>query len=186
MVGSYCVFVPEELVLAVDGISVGLCAGAEFNFEAAEEVLPRTICPLIKSAFGSKLGHVCPYIEVSDLVVGENTCDGKKKAYEILSSLVKDLYVIDLPQTKSDAAKMLLKSEHLKFCSKLEEITRYKSYFDRLKNAIDLVNVKKEGLKAFMGAFCTLVKCASPFLTLCSKRPMEKVGWFSCPRRAET
>lgn len=147
VVGSYCVFVPEELVLAVDGISVGLCAGAEFNFEAAEELLPRTICPLIKSAFGFKLGHVCPYIEVSDLVVGENTCDGKKKAYEILSSLVKDLYVIDLPQTKSDAAKMLLKSEYLRFCSKLEEITGIRITFDRLKNAIDLVNAKRKALK---------------------------------------
>jgi hypothetical protein len=31
VVGPYCVFVPEELILAVDGVSVGLCAGAEFN-----------------------------------------------------------------------------------------------------------------------------------------------------------
>ena len=28
VVGSFCVFVPEELILAVDGVSVGLCAGA--------------------------------------------------------------------------------------------------------------------------------------------------------------
>jgi benzoyl-CoA reductase/2-hydroxyglutaryl-CoA dehydratase subunit BcrC/BadD/HgdB len=40
--------VPEELILAVDGVSVGLCAGAEFNFEGAEEVLPGNLCPLIK------------------------------------------------------------------------------------------------------------------------------------------
>ncbi len=33
-------------------------------------------------------------------LLGENTCDGKKKAYEILGPLVKDLYVMDLPQTK--------------------------------------------------------------------------------------
>ena len=87
VIGSYCVFVPEELILAVDGVSVGLCAGAEFNFEAAEAVLPRNICALIKSAFGFKLGKVCPYVEASDVIVGENTCDGKKKAYEILSPL---------------------------------------------------------------------------------------------------
>jgi len=29
--------------------------------------------------FGFKLGKVCPYLEASDVVVGENTCDGKKK-----------------------------------------------------------------------------------------------------------
>ena len=54
VIGSYCVFVPEELVLAVDGVAVGLCAGAELNFEAAEALLPRNTCSLIKSMFGFK------------------------------------------------------------------------------------------------------------------------------------
>jgi benzoyl-CoA reductase/2-hydroxyglutaryl-CoA dehydratase subunit BcrC/BadD/HgdB len=82
------------MILAVDGVSVGLCAGAEFNFEGAENLLPRNLCPLIKSAFGFKTGRVCPYIEASDVIVGENTCDGKKKSYEIL----KPMHVMDLPQ----------------------------------------------------------------------------------------
>jgi hypothetical protein len=29
VVGSFCVFVPEELVLAANGINVGLCVGAD-------------------------------------------------------------------------------------------------------------------------------------------------------------
>ena len=100
VIGSYCVFVPEELVLAVDGVAVGLCAGAELNFEAAEALLPRNTCSLIKSAFGFKLGKLCPYVESCDVIVGENTCDGKKKAYEILGPLVKDLYVDGPPADK--------------------------------------------------------------------------------------
>lgn len=78
VIGSFCVFVPDELILAVDGISVGLCAGAEFGFDKAEEVLPRKTCALIKSAFGFKLGKVCPYVESSDMIVGENTCVGER------------------------------------------------------------------------------------------------------------
>jgi benzoyl-CoA reductase/2-hydroxyglutaryl-CoA dehydratase subunit BcrC/BadD/HgdB len=101
VIGSFCVFVPEELVLAVNGVSVGLCTGAEFGFEKAEQYLPRNTCALIKAAFGFKLSQVCPYIETVDLLVGENTCDGKKKAYEVLGTLVDNLYVMDLPQTKS-------------------------------------------------------------------------------------
>ena len=62
---------------------VGLCAGADFGTEAAEKVLPRNTCALIKSFFGFKLARLCPYIDSCDLVVGETTCDGKKKAYEI-------------------------------------------------------------------------------------------------------
>ncbi len=147
VIGSYCVFVPEELILAVDGVSVGLCAGAEFNFEAAEKVLPRNLCPLIKSAFGFKQGRVCPYVEASDLVVGENTCDGKKKAYEVLGTMVKDLYVIDLPQMKSDEGKALLKAEYRKFMKKLEDVSGKKFTVETLKSGIETTNAKRRAVK---------------------------------------
>jgi benzoyl-CoA reductase/2-hydroxyglutaryl-CoA dehydratase subunit BcrC/BadD/HgdB len=55
VVGSFCVFVPEELVLAVDRVSVGLCVGADFGVEHAERYLPRTTYALIKSFFGFSL-----------------------------------------------------------------------------------------------------------------------------------
>lgn len=147
VIGSYCVFVPEEMILAVNGVSVGLCAGAEFNFEGAEEVLPRNLCPLIKSAFGFKRGLVCPYVEASDVIVGENTCDGKKKAYEVLSPMVKDLYIIDLPQIKSDIGKKLLRDEYEKFSSKLEDISGKKITVETLKKGIEIVNEKRKAVK---------------------------------------
>jgi benzoyl-CoA reductase/2-hydroxyglutaryl-CoA dehydratase subunit BcrC/BadD/HgdB len=146
VVGSYCVFVPEELILAVDGISVGLCAGAEFNFEGAEEVIPRNLCPLIKSAFGFKRGLVCPYVEASDIIVGENTCDGKKKAYEVLGPMVRDLYVIDLPQTKSDSGKKLLREEYRTFMAKLEDKSARQITLDSLKKGIAITNAKRQAV----------------------------------------
>lgn len=147
VVGSYCVFVPEELILAVDGVSVGLCAGAEFNFEGAETLLPRNTCSLIKSAFGFKLGKVCPYLEASDVVVGENTCDGKKKSYEMLAPLVKDLYVMDMPQMKSEMGKALLREEYRKFAAKLESVSGRKITIDSLKKGIAVVNAKHAAVK---------------------------------------
>ena len=66
IVGSFCVYVPEEIVLACDGIPVGLCSGADWATDKVEEHLPRNTCPLIKSFAGFKLGEVCPYIESSD------------------------------------------------------------------------------------------------------------------------
>jgi benzoyl-CoA reductase/2-hydroxyglutaryl-CoA dehydratase subunit BcrC/BadD/HgdB len=146
VIGSYCVFVPEELVLAVDGVAVGLCAGAELGFEAAEELLPRNTCSLIKSMFGFKLGKLCPYVESCDVIVGENTCDGKKKAYEIFRPLVKDLYVMDLPQTKSDAGRLMLKEEYRKFIAKLEQETGKKITVQSLKKAIETVNAKRKAM----------------------------------------
>ena len=95
VVGTFCIFVPEEITLAADAIQVGLCAGAEIGKEAAEQVLPRNTCALIKSFVGFKLARLCPYIESCDLVVGETTCDGKKKAYEIFQEYAP-LYVMEL------------------------------------------------------------------------------------------
>ena len=55
--------------------------------EAWQQVLPRNTCALIKSMIGFKLGKVCPYLEEADLLIGETTCDGKKKAYEELGKI---------------------------------------------------------------------------------------------------
>ncbi len=145
VIGSFCVFVPEELVLAVDAICVGLCAGAEFAFDEVEKLLPRNTCGLIKSFFGFSLARVCPYMAASDLIVGENTCDGKKKAYEIFKDqpLVNELYVMDLPQVKNQAGRDLLKAEYKAFMRKLEEISGKKIEVGSLKKAIATVNAKR-------------------------------------------
>ncbi len=145
VVGAFCTFVPEELVLAVDGICVGLCAGAEFGTEEAEKLVPRNTCALIKAIFGFKLGKVCPYMEASDVIVGENTCDGKKKSYEELAKLI-NLYVMDLPQMKSDAGRALLKAEYEKFAGYLEDLSRKKITVEKLKEGIRLVNEKRKAI----------------------------------------
>jgi benzoyl-CoA reductase/2-hydroxyglutaryl-CoA dehydratase subunit BcrC/BadD/HgdB len=146
IIGTYCTFVPEEIIIAAGGIMVGLCAGADFATEQVEKILPKNLCALIKSTFGFKLGGVCPYLEASDLVVGENTCDGKKKAWEVFKNLVKNLYVIDIPQTKSSETRALLKSEYLKFVSKIEEISGNKITVENLRKGIEVVNAKRKAV----------------------------------------
>jgi benzoyl-CoA reductase/2-hydroxyglutaryl-CoA dehydratase subunit BcrC/BadD/HgdB len=141
--GSFCVFVPEELILAVGGILVGLCAGAEFAPAEAEKLLPRNTCALIKGAFGFAIAKVCPYLAAADVIVGENTCDGKKKSYEIFKDLVRDLYVMDLPQVKSGAGRDLLRSEYRRFAAKIEEVSGRTLTVDNLKKAIGTVNAKR-------------------------------------------
>jgi len=143
IVGSYCVFVPEEIVLAANATLVGLCSGADFAMDEVEKLLPRNTCALIKSSFGFKLGKVCPYLESADMVVGENTCDGKKKAYESLGDLVDNLYVMDLPQVKSDTGKALLKGEYERFKTAMEKLTGVSITADSLKEAIRTVNAKR-------------------------------------------
>ncbi|MBL7205019.1 MAG: 2-hydroxyacyl-CoA dehydratase [Desulfobacteraceae bacterium] len=146
VIGSFCVFVPEEIVRAADATLVGLCTGADFATDEVEKLLPRNTCSLIKSAFGFKLGKVCPYIESADMIVGENTCDGKKKSYEIFNELVPNLYVMDLPQVKSDEGRALLKAEYLRFKEAVEQLTGVTIDAERLKRGIEIVNNKRKAI----------------------------------------
>ena len=143
IIGSFCVFVPEEIALAANATLVGLCSGADFAMDEVEKFLPRNTCALIKSAFGFKLGKVCPYLESADMVVGENTCDGKKKSYESLGKLIENLYVMDLPQVKSAEGRELLKTEFKRFQKAVEELTGVAITVDSLKEAIGTVNAKR-------------------------------------------
>ncbi len=143
VVGAFCTFVPEEIVLALDGILVGLCAGAEFATAEAEKLLPRNTCALIKGAFGFALARVCPYVSASDVIVGENTCDGKKKSYEIFKDLVPRLHVMDLPQTKSAEGRALLRAEFKRFGEYLEGLTGKKLTVESLQKGIATVNAKR-------------------------------------------
>src|SRR5512136_2540538 len=120
--GTFCVYVPEEIILAAGGIAVGLCGGADFSVPTGEQILPRNLCALVKSAVGFKVGRICPYFQVADLIVGETTCDGKKKTWEILDEYVPT-YVMDLPNSRTSADRELWLSELNRFIGKVQEVT---------------------------------------------------------------
>ena len=95
--GTFCVYVPDEVVIAANGIVTGLCGGSQFWVPGGEKVLPKNTCPLIKASVGARLDRTCPFFRIADIYVGENTCDGKKKAYEILAEDVP-MHIMDVPQ----------------------------------------------------------------------------------------
>ena len=115
VVGTFCVYVPEEIILASGGIAVGLCAGADVGTAEAEKYLPMNTCALIKAFMGFKLAGLCPYVESTDLIVGETTCDGKKKAYESLDEITGKVYVMELPSMKNLQSRALWRAEVARF-----------------------------------------------------------------------
>ncbi len=146
VVATYCVFVPEEFVWAAGGIQIGLCAGTSFSVPYADEVLPRNTCALIKSSFGFKLGRLCPYVQTSHLIVGETTCDGKKKMFEILSEQ-QPVYVMEVPHKKTAAARELWLKEVFAFKDVIEKLTGNQITADNLSKATKLVNDRRRALK---------------------------------------
>ena len=97
VVGLYCGYAPVELIRAMGAVPVSLCASSQRTIPAAEAVLPANLCPLIKSSFGFIRTNTCLLYELSEAVIGETTCDGKKKMFELISHL-KPTHVMDLPQ----------------------------------------------------------------------------------------
>lgn len=146
VVASFCVFVPEEIVLAANGVSIGLCAGAQFPVPTGEKVLPRNLCPLIKASVGFKLDRICPYFQVADFVVGETTCDGKKKVWEIMDEFIPT-YVMELPQRKEKADQQLWFEEIKGFRDKLEQESGVKITSEKLAESINLLNRKRAVLQ---------------------------------------
>ncbi|ODA41960.1 double-cubane-cluster-containing anaerobic reductase [Desulfosporosinus sp. BG] len=143
---TFCVYVPEEIVVATGSASIGLCAGAQYTVSSGEKVLPRNLCPLIKSTMGFKLDRICPYFQVSDWVIGETTCDGKKKAWEILNEHIPT-YVMELPQKKDAKDARLWEEEVREFASFIERETKVNLTAENLAQGIHTINNKRQALQ---------------------------------------
>ena len=99
LVGMFCSYTPLELFDAAGVAVVGLCGTSNEPIADAEKVLPKNLCPLIKSSYGFAYTEKCPYTYFCDFIVGETTCDGKKKMFELLND-IKETYVLHLPQSQ--------------------------------------------------------------------------------------
>lgn len=96
--GIFCTFTPLEIIEAAGMHPVSLCGSSEEPIIDAEAHLPKNICPLIKSSYGFALTDTCPYTYFSDIIIGETTCDAKKKMFELLGK-TKNVHVMQLPQS---------------------------------------------------------------------------------------
>ena len=119
VVGAFCTYLPKELPRAMGAAVVGLCSVSDETIPDAEKDLPRNLCPLIKSSYGFAKTDKCPFFYFSDLVVGETTCDGKKKMYEMLADF-KPVYVIELPNRQSEEGIAMYRREIIRFKEELE------------------------------------------------------------------
>lgn len=102
LAGCLCSYTPQELMDAAGVSSIGLCGTSNETVPEAEKMLPKNLCPLIKSTYGFAYSDKCPYTYFSDIIIGETTCDGKKKMYELLGE-IKEMHVLQLPQSQERA-----------------------------------------------------------------------------------
>ena len=153
VVGMYCAYFPTELAMAVGAIPVGLCSFSNETITAAERDLPKSMCPLVKSSYGFAISDRCPFFHFADLVIGETTCDGKKKMYELMSEF-KPVHVMELPNSQSERGLAFWKSEIIRTKEYLEEFFHIVITEEMIRDAVHLNNEIRMSLKNL----CELMK----------------------------
>lgn len=147
--GVFCTYAPQELILAAGAVPIGLCAFSDETIPDAEKVLPRNLCPLVKSSYGFAITEKCPYMYFSDLMIGETTCDGKKKMYELLGK-IKNMHVMQLPQNQTDEiSKELWYQEVLRLKARIEQDFGVTITDEDIRAAIKTKNEERKVLKEF-------------------------------------
>ncbi len=148
VIGIFCTFFPQELAVAAGAASVGLCATSDETIEDAEKDLPKNLCPLIKASYGFALTDKCPFFYFSDLIIGETTCDGKKKMYEYLGEF-KPVHVMELPNKNSEQGLVMWKAEIEKLIKEIEKLFSVEITDEKLKRAIQIKNQERLAVKDF-------------------------------------
>jgi len=142
-VGFYCVFAPQELIVAADAVPVTLCSTKEEPIAEGEKYLPRNLCPLIKSSYGFAISEKCAFFNNSEFIIGETTCDGKKKMFELMADF-KPTVVLELPQSaKGEAQKQYWRSEVARCKEEIEKRLNVAITNEKMKAAIRDLNEQR-------------------------------------------
>ncbi len=154
--GTFCIYVPEEIAMALDVTPLPLCGGTHFSIPYAEKMFPRDICPLVKSTLGLAFSKTCPYAPIKSIAVGETTCDAKKKTWEILAQKVP-FHVMEVPNKKESGDRSVWLEEVHSFLAQMEKLSGKKVTPAKLEAAIRLMNRKRRTLQEF-----SMLRAADP------------------------
>ena len=146
VIGAYCSYFPREIAVAMGAVPIGLCSSSEETVQIAESILPKNVCPLIKSSYGYAISDRCPYFHFSDLVVGETTCDGKKKMYEMMAEF-KDVFIMELPNIQSEKGLRLWREEIIRLKDYMEDKFQVVITDEDVRRAIRQENGTRKALK---------------------------------------
>ena len=172
--GVFCTFTPQEILDAAGFVSVSLCGMSAETISDAEIDLPKNLCPLIKSSYGFYISDKCPYTYFSDLIVGETTCDGKKKMYEHMGK-GKKTFILHLPQSSESFEVDAWEKEIRRFIAFIEKEYNVTITDEKLREASRLRNIERVERKKLMEV---QVKNPAPANGLDLYKTMDGVGFL--------
>lgn len=149
-IGTYCVTVPQELIIAAGAVDIKLCSGSFTAFSIGEDVTPRDACPLVKAVAGmQEIGALPPYSDC-DLMVVPITCDCKKKLASMLEEFTK-VHVMQVPLVRqSDELMELFLDELYALIPVFEEVTGNRITMAALQNGVSAVGKAQVQVSRFL------------------------------------
>ena len=149
LIGTYCLFVPEELIYATGARPVRLCAGSYESIEAGEDHLPDVACPMVKSEMGFTTLPVLDFYQRCDMVTLPTSCDWKTKIGEMVAEY-HDVHMMNLPHIKElESSRRFWLEEIKRFKQSLEKRTGTRINRKRLQQAIRRVQRAQEQVHRF-------------------------------------
>ena len=147
VVGVFCNFVPEELIVAAGAIPVRLCAGSDEAANASEDIFPRDICPVSRASLGLLRREAFGRL---DLAVVPLVCDAKTKLAAAAAQFVP-VHLMTVPRSKTDAGAEKLWSEQVQALKRrLENLTGSTIGWRELQQAIKLLDRRNLALRRLL------------------------------------
>ena len=123
VIGYGCMFAPIELILAAGAIPLRIDSGFYNPSKLGDQVVPVEVCPMIRSMIGLTMADLYPYLDMCDVIISPNTCDGKTKVFEILSDKFT-IWEMNVPRLKDTELTKTFWLEQMKeIKGKIEKLT---------------------------------------------------------------
>lgn len=99
VIGYTCMFTPIELILAAGAIPIRIDSGFYTPSKIGDQIVPVEVCPVVRSMIGITMAELYPYLEMCDVIISPNTCDGKTKVCEIMNDAFP-VWEMNVPRIK--------------------------------------------------------------------------------------
>jgi benzoyl-CoA reductase/2-hydroxyglutaryl-CoA dehydratase subunit BcrC/BadD/HgdB len=137
LVGTMCLQVPDELIMAAGGVPVRLCSGAYAFDQVGGDFMPAKSCPMVRATMGMMQVNNDTLKEALATVVIPTTCDQKRLSAEMLKSMGYNVTLLEMPASKeSDDARMYWQESVKRFGLTMQKICGRKITPQRLDAAI--------------------------------------------------
>ncbi len=123
VIGFACMLAPVELILAAGAIPVRIDSGFYTPSKIGDRIVPVEVCPVVRSMIGLAMANLYPYLEMCDVIISPNTCDGKTKVCEILTDAFP-VWEMNVPRIKdTPQAKSYWLEQVKEIKGKIEKLT---------------------------------------------------------------